>query len=68
MCFTKYLIGVDSQNLINCHQLVGVNSHAEENIATGRPALALVVGCTGKAQFGVSSRLHWAIRLGLGSC
>ena len=26
MCFTKYLIGVNSQNLMNCHRLVGVNS------------------------------------------
>ena len=26
----------------------------------------LAVGCTGKALFGVSGRLHWAIRLGLG--
>ena len=28
--------------------------------------LSLAVGCTGKARFGVSSRLHWAIGLGLG--
>ena len=27
---------------------------------------SLAVGCTGKACFGVSSRLHWAIRLRLG--
>ena len=32
----------------------------------GRPYLALAVGCTGKALFGVSGRLHWAMRLGLG--
>ena len=31
----------------------------EETIATGRPALALAVGCTGKARCGVSDRLHW---------
>ena len=29
----------------------------------GRPYSALAVGCTGKALFGVSSRLHWAIRV-----
>ena len=33
----------------------------------GRPYLALAVGCTGKALFSISSRLHWAIRLGLGT-
>ena len=33
----------------------------------GRPYSALAVGCTGKALFGVSGRLHWAIRLGLGT-
>ena len=33
----------------------------------GRPYLALAVGCTGKALFTVSSRLHWAIGLGLGT-
>ena len=33
----------------------------------GRPYLALAVGCTEKALFGVSGRLHWAIRLGLGT-
>ena len=27
----------------------------------------LAVGCTGKALFGVSGRLHWAIGLGLGT-
>ena len=32
----------------------------------GRTYSALAVGCTGKALFSVSSRLHWAIRLGLG--
>ena len=35
------------------------------NIFTILPALT--VGCTGKGRFGVSSRLHWAIRLGLGT-
>ena len=30
----------------------------------GRPYSALAVSCTGKALFG---RLHWAIRLGLGT-
>ena len=33
----------------------------------GRPYLALAVGCAEKALFGVSGRLHWAIRLGLGT-
>ena len=45
-------------------------------LPTGRPALALAVGCTGrpasalavgyteKARFGVSSRFHWAKGLG----
>ena len=28
-------------------------------VALGRPASALAVGCTGKARFGISSRLHW---------
>ena len=28
MCFTKYLVGVNSQNLMSCHRLVGVNSHS----------------------------------------
>ena len=27
----------------------------------------LAVGCTGKALFGVSGRLYWTIRLGLGT-
>ena len=31
ICFTKYLIGVYSQNLMECHRLVGVNSHFEIN-------------------------------------
>ena len=29
ICFTKYLVGVNSQNLIKCHRLVGVNSHSD---------------------------------------
>ena len=35
------------------------------SIFTILPALA--VCCTGKGRIGVSSRLHWAIRLGLGT-
>ena len=29
--------------------------------------LALAVGCIGKAQFGVSSRLHWKVQFGVNS-
>ena len=36
MCFTKYLIGISSQNLMNCHRLVGVNSHSKKE-ANGTP-------------------------------
>ena len=28
MCFTKYLVGVNSQNLTSCHQLADVNSYS----------------------------------------
>ena len=28
MCFTKHLVGVNSQNLMSCHRVVGVNSHS----------------------------------------
>ena len=28
MCFAKYLVGVNSQILMSCHQLVGANSHS----------------------------------------
>ena len=33
----------------------------------GRPYSVLAVGCTGKALFRVRGRLHWAIRLGIGT-
>ena len=39
----------------------------QQQVVMGRPYLALEVGCTGKALFSVSSRLHWAIGLGLGT-
>ena len=38
MRFTKYLIDVNSQNVMSCHRLVGVNSHSDKiirNISLG---------------------------------